>query len=184
MKIRLDFVTNSSSSSFVCEICGETVSGWDLGYEDAGMFECVNGHVVCQEHMLDVPREKMLDYLKRDGWYNNVTKEELEEMTDEELLELFMVDLGELPEMFCPICQFEKYSREDMASYLLTVYKVPKEEVFAEIKSRNKRRRKLYDFEYIDYVTQKFNLDLAEIQASWREKYKTYSEFADSLAKF
>ena len=37
-KYRKDFVTNSSSSSFVCDVCGETASGWDMGLSDAGMY--------------------------------------------------------------------------------------------------------------------------------------------------
>lgn len=33
-KKRLYFVSNSSSSSFTCEICNHVESGWDLSYED------------------------------------------------------------------------------------------------------------------------------------------------------
>lgn len=35
MKFRKDFVTNSSSSSYVCEICGRTESGWDMELSEA-----------------------------------------------------------------------------------------------------------------------------------------------------
>lgn len=30
MKYRKSFVTNSSSSSFICEVCGEVESGYDM----------------------------------------------------------------------------------------------------------------------------------------------------------
>jgi hypothetical protein len=52
MKIRAGFVSNSSSSSFICEVCGEDASGWDLGLEDAEMVNCVNGHTFCEDHVI------------------------------------------------------------------------------------------------------------------------------------
>ena len=71
-----------------------------------------------------------------------------------------------------------------MARYLLTRYKVPKDEVFAEIKKQNKRRRKLYDHEYIAYVVDKYGLKLGDIQAKWKEEFKSYKDFNDSLERF
>lgn len=41
MKIRLGFVSNSSSSSFVCPACGKTCSSWDwIDYEDEVCEHC------------------------------------------------------------------------------------------------------------------------------------------------
>lgn len=191
MKFRKDFVTNSSSSSYVCEICGESHSGFDASIEDFCMCRCVNGHVICQEHMLEVSREEQInEILKNDYWnretgeYFSYTKEELDNMNDDELLDLFLGEYYEVPESCCPICQFEEYSSYNMACYLLTQYKIPKDEVFAEIKKNNRRRRKLYDYEYIAYVVEKLGLNLGEIQSSWRANYKTYGEFMESLEAF
>lgn len=44
MKIRKGFVSNSSSSSFICDLTGSFESGWDAGLNDFNMVQCVNGH--------------------------------------------------------------------------------------------------------------------------------------------
>jgi len=53
MKIRRDFVSNSSSSSYVCDVCSEEVSGMDLSLREAEMVECVNDHTICESHTME-----------------------------------------------------------------------------------------------------------------------------------
>ena len=53
MKIVKGFISNSSTSSFICHICGHQESGWDYYLSDCGMIECINGHTFCQEHLLE-----------------------------------------------------------------------------------------------------------------------------------
>lgn len=57
MKIRTGFVSNSSSSSFVCEITGTVESGMDLSLEDAGMYECINGHIFLDKFLIEVSND-------------------------------------------------------------------------------------------------------------------------------
>ena len=45
MKARTGFVSNSSTSSFICSICGGIEAGMDAGLYDFEMFECKEGHV-------------------------------------------------------------------------------------------------------------------------------------------
>lgn len=52
MKVRNGFVSNSSSSSFTCDVSGRTTSGWDLCLSEAGMYECVNGHTIDEEYVI------------------------------------------------------------------------------------------------------------------------------------
>lgn len=86
MKYRKDFVTNSSSSSYICEICGNCESGYDVGLSEFGMSECVNGHIFCDEHKLSITETKE-DLIKSilENEYNHSTEEELNDMDIEEL---------------------------------------------------------------------------------------------------
>jgi hypothetical protein len=194
MKFRTDYVTNSSSSSYVCEICGRTESGWDLGLSECEMMECVNEHVFCCSEALEMPSKKdMVKTILENEWnktskYNwstgtyddkEYTEEELNELDDNDLFCDFYTEGGyyNVPECMCPICQFIEYSEYDLSAYLLREYSVSRDEVFAEVKKLNKRRRKLYENEYITHVCKKFDLNPTEIVAGWKEKFKTYSEF-------
>jgi len=58
MKIRNGFVSNSSSSSFICDICEENVSGMDVCLSEAEMSECQNGHTICDSHILHKDKEQ------------------------------------------------------------------------------------------------------------------------------
>jgi len=44
MKTRKGLVSNSSSTSFVCDMCGKIESGMDACLSDVGMVQCEHGH--------------------------------------------------------------------------------------------------------------------------------------------
>lgn len=184
MKYRKDFVTNSSSSSYVCECCGATESGWDMGLSEAGMVNCCNGHTICENDIADIGKEALIKKLVSEfdfavgdiaDWSERVLLETLLEQDD--------VRWGGLGEEFCPICQFSVYSETDMAKYLEKQYGVSRDEVFAEVKKLNKRRKKLYDSEYISAVCQRFNLNPVNIVAKWKKTFASYRDFKNYIGR-
>lgn len=197
MKFRKDFVTNSSSSSYVCEICGRSECGYNLGLSECEMYECVNGHVFCCDEALEKPtKEEMIKTIleneyNKECWdgslrdYREFTEEEISAMDEDIIFDKFLSDGGNynVPECMCPICQFIEYSEEDLSAYFLKEYRVPRDVVFEEVKQLNKRRKNLYEIEYITYVCKKFDLNPAEIVASWKEKFSTYLKFKKYLKR-
>lgn len=186
MKFRTDFVTNSSSSSFICEICGRNESGWDLDANSADMYECENGHIFCKDEALQLGKKEMFNLIE--SWIGEkLTDEQINTLneynSDSEILNYAYseLDMYEVPECICPICQFIEYSQSDMAKYLLRKYEIPRDKVFEEVKKINKRRKKLYDSEYITYVCKEFNLNPVEIVDGWKKEFGTYANFKKYL---
>jgi hypothetical protein len=149
MKYRLDFVTNSSSSSYICEICGEEETSWDT---PSWLKYCVHEHAFCEDHL-----EENYEVDSEESYY--------------------------VSENSCPICTFKTYSQSEMVEYLLKTRKIPKDEVFAEVKKANKRRRKLYDNEYIQYVFNKFDLTEDIIMDEIRQSFSNWEEYSDFIYK-
>lgn len=182
-------MTNSSSSSYTCEICGRTESGWDMGLSECEMYECENGHTFCIDELLEVDSKEIIkiimenEYNKESNNYErDYTESELDELDQDELMSL-VAEGGHygVPECMCPICNFIEYSEYDLSKYLLKEYGVPRDDVFAEVKALNKRRKKLYENEYITYVCKKYDLNPTEIVASWKAKFDTYAAFKQYL---
>lgn len=113
MKFRNGFVTNSSSSSFICQICGDVQSGWDMTSYEAGFVTCENGHEFCVSHLVNLP----------DG------------MEEYEFAYHGEVDYDDIPADHCPICQMQVLSDGDLMSYIATKG-MTRDTVLEEIRSR------------------------------------------------
>ena len=108
MKVRNGFVSNSSSSSFVCDVCGAIESGYDASLEDFDMQECVNGHEFHTDCMEDTPnfneadiktRYEYLKYWKKESakkWRKNGHEDFAKE--EEEYIEQLSEDFANLDE--------------------------------------------------------------------------------------
>ena len=127
MKIKNKFVSNSSTSSFVCDVCGNTEAGRDCGPGDFNMAECENGHIFCFDH---IKEEKVKNYIREKKIevllsavekYSDidVRRKLYEKMSDEEVDLAFEDFLDESEfELNCPICLFYAINKED-AFYIL-----------------------------------------------------------------
>lgn len=121
MKFRKSFVTNSSSSSYICDYCGEEASGWDMSLSEAEMIECVNGHTVCEE-CID---SKTLKYL-----YDNYADEDKDTYWEDWRYEL--------PEKYCPICSFDVFLDSDILKFLEKFHSINMDDIKNEIKKNFK----------------------------------------------
>lgn len=188
MKIRIGFVSNSSSSSFVCDVCGEEVSGWDMSVSEAEMVQCENGHTFCEEHMKKCEDKDIVKiYLEDSEWQKELSKK-VKKMTGEEFNEWYEEDGDDIlreaksegiSHKFCPICSMDIVTKADQVRYLMKVYKITRQEVLDEIKKENKRRKKAHDDEYIKYVYAKENVKDIDIEIM--KKFKTYDDFEKFL---
>lgn len=89
MKVRKGFVSNSSSSSFICDITGASESGIDVSLTDFEMVECVKGHTFCYSGFPEVEEWAASD-------------EDCEDYIEDERNTEYGYGL---PERLCPICQ-------------------------------------------------------------------------------
>lgn len=98
MKKRNGFVSNSSSSNFICDSCGEAESGWDMGLSECEMFKCTNGHTIhesCAPNFSAPSEDDDEDY-NEDWRYGHTTTQ-------------------------CPLCSLTEINSDIKASYLMAL---------------------------------------------------------------
>lgn len=158
MKIRNGFVSNSSSSSFICDITGEEVSGYDMGLEEAEMYQCENAHTFLEEFIVGS---------------NEEIEKELEE-NDE-----FRYSV---PSRFCPICSFNYIMIEDIVAYIAKTYEITYNDVYSYMKSKNSRLRKVRPTYWLELTKEKFGLSKDDLVKEIKSKYTNFEEFYEGIS--
>jgi hypothetical protein len=108
MKFRAGFVTNSSSSSFICQVTGRIESGMDLSLSDCQMCTCKSNHTFDEQYLID----------------EDLAKEDNDDYPYE-------VDIK-----CCPICQFKEMDRDAILEFLMKDLGLTKEAILATIQGK------------------------------------------------
>ena len=173
MKTRTGFVSNSSSSSFICDVSGAVESGWDMCLSEAEMSECIHGHTFGNNYLvmdfsdlsLEKKRELVIEGQNFNDWSIDDKDEreadsekklkEFEESLTDEMVEEYIED-GDfdedvssgygLPEEMCPICSFEHITDNDARNYMLKKLGLNEDELKKEIKNTFKGYKDLQTF--------------------------------------
>lgn len=112
MKKRMGFVSNSSSSSFICDLTGRIESGMDCSLTDIGMVECVKGHTFNYEGFSEV-----------EAWVATSEEDDDDGASPKEANGGYVYNSEvnyNMPSKYCPICQKDKKAMKMMATRIKT----------------------------------------------------------------
>lgn len=100
MKTREGFVSNSSTSSFICNVCGGIEGGMDACYEDVYMWSCASCGSEFHDHCVK-PEDSDLK---------------------EELAQAINSSRCDVDKKFCPVCALKILTEEDEMLYYRIKY--------------------------------------------------------------
>lgn len=144
MKTRNGFVSNSSSSSYVCDITGEAFEVQDACFRDAGLAQCEAGHYFQTRFLVPYTpsyptKEVMLNSLcevtdsKRECLrFLEMNEFELQQAYAKKFLNSRKDDYVRPQE--CPLCTMNKVRDTHLVTYLLKKQGITREQLIAQIR--------------------------------------------------
>jgi hypothetical protein len=146
MKNRTSFVSNSSSSSFICDISGEDIEVYDLDFKSSGLCRCTAGHVFKEEYLFEsykhcISHKEMFNKLieitdskKECQYYQKLNDIELRKVYDEKIKSNGNPIGGDYPANCCPICSINVITDADLVKYFLKKFNVSREDISKDIR--------------------------------------------------
>ena len=151
MKKRYGFVSNSSSSSYTCQVCGEQGEY----YDECPTIECTNGHEFCEEHLLPPPakqqlsiKEKRAALLARVTGRGDAAEDQrvlLQHVSDARVEAVYEREIAQYekdrdtdsPDR-CPVCMMHSITDSDLRAWLLRKMNLTPEAAEQEIRAEFK----------------------------------------------
>jgi hypothetical protein len=190
MKIRNGFVSNSSSSSFICAVCGETFSGWDAMELDFDLCRCDAGHIFCDEHRLvnsDLERECFLELIdgKKLSYHSSDCEKEYKKYKEQSIengwgynsYEVFKKETEEYEKKlgdFTNICKTRSIDK-DYRNYILESLDENPEALFAfEFECPICSLMSVSDETILEYILKEHKLDKEKISKELWVRFGSY----------
>jgi len=126
MKFRSGFVSNSSSSSFICEVCGDSFESYDQGISDFCLVMCIDhDHLFCEAHRINLNIE-----VDGNETYTTYKQED---------------DDDRINSKHCPICQLKTITEGMLLDYALHKLDTTRERLKSDINTWFATYDELYD---------------------------------------
>ncbi len=193
MKLRSGFVSNSSTSSFICSVCGDFISDRNLDITDCGWrFNDDCGHAIC-EYDLELASKSGIKY----GTGNFGTDYGDEDYEDEDYDE--SEGYAGRGIVSCPICDFKLISVQDLYAYLEKTTNLSYSKILSELKTRHGKiygnmikdsngftlepdGRSLDMYACVQIICEKLNTNRENVMKDIFSKFNSYEELTDFLS--